>query len=533
MPKAKVIEYYNGRYKGSLDEDSCDKLEEIIELDAENGCFEDLTHIIYDLTESGATKLIEEMEIYGRVISDIPKNEGTLRDEQTLGVAYMFFAGNCILGDSVGFGKTAQVAGLFNIVRNLINSDIEAGQRTKPFRYLFLTEKNLTEQSRTELVRFTGDYAYLIKTGEEKPCKEFFSQFPWGDNLDYSIVGSHSLLNQGIFIEWLQQCITYGKQSPFDILVIDESTVVGNLKSGISKNLDAILPYFNRVIFLNATPFETKLDVFYSQLQLLDKKMLPVKTNFQKEFVVFDYRGMYPRATNKYKNADEFRKLVGYRYFARTRKSKGAVMEDCTGRVITSPLSAVQKYWLQRTQMPQLVYDCPNYFDSTIEFNEENVPKLVSLKTALREDCADADSILIFVRYREAQESLCKWLTENGYSNRRLYGDTKQEERHDIIRGFRNCEYRVLVTNVQKGLNFGNCNYCIFYGFDPNPNKMVQFEGRITRSFDIIDKHVVILCSEGDELKKLNTVVKQRAKASSEFSKADLSCIMSILLDEN
>ena len=85
---------------------------------------------------------------------------------------------------------------------------------------------------------------------------------------------------------------------------------------------------------------------------------------------------------------------------------------------------------------------------------------------------------------------------------------------------------------MQKGLNFGNCNYCIFYGFDPNPNKMVQFEGRITRSFDIIDKHVVVLCSEGKEFKRFNEVIKRRAEASSKFSKADISCIMSILLGD-
>lgn len=532
MGRAKVIEYYNERYKGSLDEDTCDTLEDIISLDEDNGCFEDLKEIIYDLTESGATKVVDEMEAYGQVLSDVPKNKGLLRDEQTLGVAFMYFAKRCILGDSVGFGKTTQVAGLFNVCRNMINADIKDGKRTKPFRYLYLTEKNLVDQCRLELVRFTGDYAYTVSS-LAKPCERFFEQFPNGEELDYSVVGSHSLLSQGIFYSWFQQCLQYGYGNPFDILVIDESTVVGNLKSGVSKNLDSIIDNFDRVVFLNATPFETKLSIFYAQLQLLDKKMLPVKTNFEKEFVVFDYRGMYPRATNKYKNAGQFRKLVGYRYFARTRKDKGAIMEDCTGRVITSPLSAVQKYWLQRTQMPQMVYDCPNYFDATIEFNEENVPKLGALREALREDCAEADSILIFVRYLEAQESLCKWLTDMGYSNKRLYGDTKQEERQNVIRGFKNGEFKVLVTNVQKGLNFGNCNYCIFYGFDPNPNKMVQFEGRITRSFDIVDKHVVILCSEGEELKRLNTVVKQRAKASSQFSKSDLSCIMSILLDEN
>ena len=200
--------------------------------------------------------------------------------------------------------------------------------------------------------------------------------------------------------------------------------------------------------------------------------------------------------------------------------------------LIVSPLSKVQKEWLQKTSMPQMVYDCPNYFDSDIEFNYENVPKLQSLKEALETDCEDADTILVYVRHLEARDSICDWLTQNGYSNKKLNGETKKLERDDIIKGFRNQEYKVLVTNVQKGLNFGNCNYCIFYGFGPNPNKMVQFEGRITRSFDIIDKHVVVLCSEGAEFKRFNEVIKKRAEASSKFSKADISCIMQILLGD-
>ena len=86
------------------------------------------------------------------------------------------------------------------------------------------------------------------------------------------------------------------------------------------------------------------------------------------------------------------------------------------------------------------------------------------------------------------------------------------------------------MTNVQRGLNFGDCNCCIFYSYDPNPSKMIQFEGRTTRSFDIIGKRVYVLCSEGKERNRLDEVVSQRAKATTEMSSTDLSVIMDILL---
>jgi len=179
-----------------------------------------------------------------------------------------------------------------------------------------------------------------------------------------------------------------------------------------------------------------------------------------------------------------------------------------------------------------MIFDCPNAVDESVSFCEYNVPKLTSLRKALEEYCEDANTVLMFVHYRQAQDSLSQWLTNMGYSNRVLCGATSNADRDDIIRGFKNSEFRVLITNVQKGLDFGDCNYCIFYSFDPNPSKMIQFEGRITRSFDIVGKTIILLCSEGRELDRLNNVIKERAKASVDFTKVDLSCIMDLLLED-
>ena len=244
-----------------------------------------------------------------------------------------------------------------------------------------------------------------------------------------------------------------------------------------------------------------------------------------------DYRGMYPRPTGKYKNQEEFKRLIAYRYFARTRRDKGAEMLDCSGGVVYSSLSPIQKEWLVKTQLNRVVYDCPTHLDPSIEFCEENVPKLGSLHTLIKDVCLDADSILVFVHFKEAQNCLSKWLSERGYSNRILNGETSDKDRANIIKGFKNKEYRILLTNVQKGLNFGDCDYCIFYSFDPNPSKMIQFEGRTTRNFDIIGKNVYILCSRGKEEKQLKEIVKQRARATADMTNTDLSVVMKILLE--
>lgn len=271
--------------------------------------------------------------------------------------------------------------------------------------------------------------------------------------------------------------------------------------------------------------------VFYNQLNLLDNTFLPTKLNFEQEYCIKDYTGMFPKLTGKYKNQKQFKNSVSYRYFASTRKANGAVMEGCGGGIRVSKLSKEQKRLLKETSMSRMVYDCPCSLDSSIEFTEENVPKLQSLKELLENDCKDAVSILVFVHFKEAQTKLSEWLHKQGVSNRILNGDTSYNEGNVIITGFRNNDYRVLITNVQKGLNFGNCDNCIFYSVEPNPSKMIQFEGRMTRTFDIRDKHVYILCSEGKEYKTLTGVVKNRAEAIENMTEVDYSVVLSILLE--
>lgn len=525
MGREKIVEYYNDRYKGSLSEEQCDVIDELLELDSMNGSLTDLLHVIYKLVESDVIQMIEDYEVFGQSIHDFEKPIGTLRDEQTIGVALMYYAQNCILGDSVGMGKTVEVAGLCNLLKS------EATNSGKDFRYMFLTEKNLTSQVRREMIRFTGDYVDLLPSGEFDVVSNFIEKCDtYG--VRYSVVGSHSLITQSAFVGWLER-LNKSKDFPFDLLIVDESSFLGNSTSKVTKTFKLIKKYFKRIVFLNATPFETKLNIFYTQLDLLDNKLLPTKKNFTKEYEIMDYRGMYPRPTGKYKNQGNFKRLVGYRYFARTREDKGAVMKDCVGGVKVSPLSQVQKEWLKKTQMPRLVYDCPSYLDSSIEFNIENVPKLGSLDELLKNECSDADTILIFSHYKESQKYLSEWLKNKGYSNRILNGDTKNSDRDTIIESFKRAEFNVLITNVQKGLNFGNCNHCIFYSYDPNPSKMIQFEGRITRDFDIIGKNIFILCSKGSEYNNLVKTVRDRAKATSDFTKTDLSVVMNILLGED
>lgn len=519
MGRKKELKYYNGRLKGNyLTDADCKVLESLLKLSDENGCVEDLKHVIYNLTDAEVEQVKAE-----KSSTFIDAELGELRPEQTVGIAYMYFAQRLVLGDSVGMGKTVEICGLCNLINQKRLKD------GYTFRFLYLTDKNLVNQTRDELIKFTGEYVDVL-WGEKKYIRRFAEE---NDGvLNYSVVGPHSLINSVEFQEYMRSCRQFYGCNPFDALFIDESSVIGNTSTKTYDNAKKLAEDFDWVIVMNATPFEKDLRTFYAQINFCDQSFLPPKTTFQKLYEVMSHNlGPYPKFSGRYKNQDIFRNQVKYRYFARTRKSIGAKMKDCKADVIVTNLSPEQKELLKKTSMPQMVYDCPSYLDDSIEMDRETTPKIGALLDLLDGELRNSSSILVYARYIESQWGIQKALLDEGISCEVMNGDTSIEEKNNLISKFKMGDIRVLVTNVQKGLNFGNCNDCVFYSYDPNPNRMVQFEGRMTRSRDIVGKNVYLLVSRGKELNRFKEVVADRANASDMFAGSDFSCVLSLLLD--
>jgi SWF/SNF family helicase len=523
LGRRRVVKYFGNHLLGDyLTEEQAKVLLKLQKVSEGQGGIEELRNLIYELTDEQIEEVISHRT--GDIIPEEDRALGTLSDLQTVGVSFMYVAKRLILGDSVGMGKTVQVAALINYLSQ------EYDKMGYSFNVLYLTEKNLIKQSSKELMKFSGLYFHTLE-GEKGKIAKFKQEF---DLMNVNICGSHSLMKHPDFHNWCNMYEShYGEGSfPFDMVIIDESgAVLTNEKTSYFESGKLLADKAQYVICMNAGAFENHLDKFRAQIEFVDPTLLFTKTEFQQRYHIMDWYGGRPRFSGKYKNAEDFREKIALRYLKRTRKGQGAKMIDCTAELVEVQASKIQKEFLKKSAMPQMVLDCPPYFDSTVPFNEITVPKAGALLDLLKGKLANVGQVLVYTTLKEPHNYLKDFLLSKGIHAEIMNGSTPLNERNEIIDAFKRGDVRVLITNVQRGLNFGKCNHCVFYNYDGNPNNMVQFEGRITRDFDIINKHVYMIVTKGTEKQKLLSEISRRANASKEFAGSDFSMVLDLLAE--
>lgn len=514
--------YRNAYYQGTMSDDNAACILQVIQSEK----FPALMNCIWELTDAQVTDLISIYETWeaehGSIENIIDTFDytkivkGELRDYQTIGTAFMFYAGSALLGDEVGLGKTVEVAGLCNLVRALHK------RKNKPFSFCFLTEKTPAGQIREKLVKFTGSFVGLLPNGEAETVENWVNANKNGQN--YSIVGTHALLNNSDFILY---CVRH----PFSIFIIDESALLKNKNNATYTNAAAILSKQDRKILLNATPLEKAVREFYNQLALLDKGYMPTVQKFEADFCKKRKQG-HGFEIYGTKNEALFQQAVSLRYLARTRKMLGAEYEDNDYGVYIIEMCRIQRELMRRSSLYQMIYDFPPMVDFNVEKTLDNIPKArvtISLLQEMKKKNAD-DKALVYCHYVEAQQYLIEALEANGLRCAIINGKTKEKERAKIINAFNNENaYDVIITNVKRGLDLNICKVCIMYTLDTNPQKMVQVEGRMTRDFDVCCKRMYLLAMSGREEKALETSLKDRVSMADNMTTQGNSMVMSAI----
>lgn len=521
----KDVKYYQSAYyQGDLSDKDCNSLHSLLTEIEEVPV---LKNVITNMKQHTVTSLISEAEEYEKKNKTIIGFEnrykplagvGELRPEQTKGVAFLYYAGSCLLGDEVGLGKTVLSAGIINVRTK------EYERQGKKFRALIVCEKASSDEIRNKLVKFTGEFVGLMKSATQTEIAKMVTRNPNGDN--YNLVVTHSALASADFLAYLIK-------NPFDMIILDESSVIKNTKSTLNKNLKALFKKTRYKILLNATPFELTLRDIYNHLDLIDPTYLPLVGAFEGDFCVKGWNHFTKRQEVKgYQYEEEFKKLVSFRYFARTRKSLGAKYEDNNHLTVYVPMSKEQKAYASKVSLHRMLVEYPSRIDPDIPFNGDTTPKVAVTQQLVDEIVSiKGETALIYCHYVEAQRGLKEILEDMGYRVAILNGqDTKKlEVRRSICSDFNAGLYDVLITNVLKGLDLNSCDNCIMYSLDPNPQNMIQFEGRITREFDVIGKNAWILVSFGHEKRQFDKVIQPRTKASAKFTTGSNSLVLQAL----
>lgn len=530
MSRAKVVTLHNNRFQGNyLTDSDCDKLELIIEAREEGKSFEDLKHVICDLSPEDV-EAIKDAET-GYILDEKP--EGTLRDYQTVSVAYGLIAKRWLSGDSVGLGKTVEIPAIIRAKEKLLH---------KTSRVLILTQDILLAgQVRDEFIRFTGDF-YEVHDGTKKSIDQYLRNVAARSNNGFhdvfpNVVATYSILNQKTFQEYVRAYKEETGEDLFDFVVCDESAVLMNQKTALYKTADDLFKDVQWKICLNATEFDTSLLQFYNQLAWLDPTLLPTRTAFTRKYCVMKRSNFtnYPVPSGRYQNADEFRHGVGYRYFANTRRDLNADIRGNTAEIILARGNTYLRNLLKKTSMPELAVNCPWAIDLDALMTPAFCPKLAAFTTLVsrvvttrQNPDGSSPQILVYVNHKQSQTGVSKMLNALQLSHEILNGDTEKQERFDMVDRFKAGVFDVLITNISRGLNFDNVDNIIFYEF-PSVSRAVQFEGRMTRSLDILNKHLYVILSECKELNKFRGILAERANAVTKFSNADYSLILNLL----
>lgn len=438
---------------------------------------------------------------------------GELRDYQTVGTAFMYLSPRSMIGDGVGLGKTAEISGLLNILR-------EKGEMT---RFLMAVENSAIGQTWMELMKFTGMRVIMLPSTKQQLMKVV-------DSTDWrtvdGIIITHSTLSSSTFSTWISYNLTPDGNSCriFDTFILDESSVIKNNTTKMYRYVQNLCALAKRVHLMNATVFETNIMDIYYQMDMMEPELLPSKSAIEKQFSVYKRGKAYwvkskqegGKAEQKYswdrvgyKNQEVFKKSLQLVYLARSleKDNNYLVYEVLPSNDQLMAINEGYKY--------NEVLNSPNNVPNAgLTFDRKHSPKLDRL-CSLVENELQGKQVMVYCFHIGAQQQIYDELVKIGRKPVILNGQDKSKDkvmnRVHIVDDFNNGTYDVIITNIMKSLNLYNGDACILYSVVGNPSKQTQILGRIDRNVDNKKKTFILLLYKNTPEEKLyKEVVSQR-----------------------
>ena len=515
-------ELYGDCFKSTLTDEQCSRLMAIRDLKEypiyKNMIFDFPNDLIMESFERQVSirQIIKERSI------DFTPYIGSLRPYQQVGMAFMHETKHCMIGDGVGLGKTAEISGLLNLLK----------QEGKLLRFLMAVETTAIGQTQVELLRFTGLNVVSLPS-ESAKMQKFINNMDWS-KVDGMLI-KHSTLRSNTFNNWIGSKVgAGGKSQLFNVFILDESSVIKGDDSQIHDYTANICAMADMTYFMNATPFEKCLMDIYYQFDMMDKNLLPDKSFMTKNFCVWKRKDFWksvvvngvrkPKLEHKfdiggYKNEDIFKESLKLAYIGRNKSQVGMDLPHIY-KIYTVQPNPDQTSAISKGYAYNEVLNCPSLVPmANLPFNRKKCPKLDRLCTLAETELAGM-RFMVYCFHIEAQQKIREELTALGLrccviNGSEPSGKDRDIQILDLLQKFNSGGYDVIITNLQRSLNLYGADALVMYSTTATVGRLEQIRGRIDRNVDKRGRLFIMLLYEGTgEFDLINEKARMRGEAS-------------------
>lgn len=412
-----------------------------------------------------------------------------LKDYQLQGIQWMEHLSKYglggVLADDMGLGKTIQAIGFIS-------------RRSKKEKTLIICPTSVVYQWKQELNKLLPNREVLILDGDVKTRQK--KQAQWTDEI---LLTSYDLLKRDI---------SFFKQTKWDTIFLDEAQMFKNPQTLLFrqlKKLDA-----KQKFALTGTPIENNLVELWSIFHIvlpevfgtLDSFRVLTKEEISNHLSIFFLRRTKEKIQlhlpKKYTHIVEIELNAKEKHYYAAYLAK---LKEETFKKLNKEVSVQQQKIIFLAALTKLRQICC-HLQLIDKKEQEDSSKLIALLRMIHEAKLQNKKVLVFSQFTTMLKIISLSLVKEDISYLYLDGQTKKEDRQQLVEEFNNGLTDVFLISLKAGgvgLNLTGASIVIMYDSWWNPMVESQAEDRAYRIGQTEDVHIIKLITKGTIEEKL------------------------------
>jgi SNF2 family DNA or RNA helicase len=419
------------------------------------------------------------------------------RKHQRIGVSWLYVAGNGLLADSVGTGKTIQAAGTMAILK-------EAQALKYGNKILVVCRPAAVEQWALQLRRLLKDTSIIVSSGVKAKRIEKYLVANW----EVCVMSYQMLISD---LEPLQNGFE------FEAVFIDDVDPLRNNDTATAYAISRITKYVPHTYILTGTPLQKRLQDLYNVLQPLNiRDILGSPLTFERRYIqkelVNEVSNSGKVSTKRkvvgYKNLKEFKDKISHLTLRRTatdiddvdlpaviptnifldlykpQADKYKQLQQGVLRIMKEQGEEVKR----ATAIAKFLYGAQICGGLATLGEPDNAGTSVKLDW-VEEKIVDGDlsdeKVVVFINFKNGVRALQARLDNHHITYSTIWGENKNNAVRfaEQQRFWNDPDCRILIgtTSIEQSLNLQIARHLINVDMIMNPSRMEQLAGRIRR----------------------------------------------------